>query len=169
MKIHCVLLLTAALAGAGAAAPEAMSAEQFALRVAASDKFEILSSKTISTIATAQTTKNFGIEMVNDHTKSTEKLAEIVKTLKPPVELRAEPNTAQKKALEDIRLSTGTGVDNTYLDAQIAAHEQTLALLKSYAATGKEPKLKAFAAGLVPTVAAHLDMAKKLRATPAAD
>ncbi|MEW2849287.1 DUF4142 domain-containing protein [Stenotrophomonas maltophilia] len=47
---------------------------------------------------------------------------------------------------------------------QTAAHQQTLDTLKAYAASGDMPALKDFATGLIPTVTAHLNMAKSLKA-----
>lgn len=147
-----------------AAAVKAISAEQFALKMAASDKFEVEASKAISTTATGENTKNFARMMINDHTKSTEKLIEIAKSVNPPITLRAESDTMQRKMLDEIRTATGGGVDKVYLDSQIMAHSATLATLKAYAANGTEPKLVAFAKDLIPTVSEHLEMAKKLRA-----
>jgi putative membrane protein len=47
--------------------------------------------------------------------------------------------------------------------AHTDAHTKTLAALKDYSATGDVPSLRAFAIGLVPTVTAHLNMAKGLK------
>ncbi|MEP7007177.1 MAG: DUF4142 domain-containing protein, partial [Sphingomonas bacterium] len=45
----------------------------------------------------------------------------------------------------------------------VAAHQATLDALKSYSTGGDVPALKTFATGLIPTVTAHLNMAKSLK------
>ena len=52
--------------------------------------------------------------------------------------------------------------DAAYLAAQVHGHDQTLTELKTYAASGDNASLKAFAQGLIPTVTDHLDKAKAL-------
>jgi putative membrane protein len=57
---------------------------------------------------------------------------------------------------------SGADFDKAYAKAQVEAHQATLTALKDYAANGDSAPLQAFAKGLVPTVTAHLNMAKSL-------
>ena len=56
----------------------------------------------------------------------------------------------------------GDRFDSLYKTQQIAAHEQTLALLQAQAANGTAAPLKAFAAKTAPVVEKHLAEARNL-------
>jgi putative membrane protein len=60
-------------------------------------------------------------------------------------------------------VKTGADFDTAYAADQVAAHQATLDALKSYSTSGDVPALKTFATGLIPTVTAHLNMAKGLK------
>ncbi|RYE69789.1 MAG: DUF4142 domain-containing protein, partial [Rhizobiaceae bacterium] len=68
----------------------------------------------------------------------------------------------QQQTLADLQSKSGADFDKAYMAAQVNAHQMTLDALKAYAASGEAPSLKSFAGGLVPTVTAHLNMAKAL-------
>ena len=57
----------------------------------------------------------------------------------------------------------GAAFDSAYASAQVDAHQKTLNALKGYAASGDNAQLKTFATGMIPTVTAHLNMAKGLK------
>jgi putative membrane protein len=59
-------------------------------------------------------------------------------------------------------LPAGSRFDRAYLDGQIRQHRETLRALTSYAQSGTDPDLKAFAAETAPIVRQHLADAQKL-------
>ena len=73
-----------------------------------------------------------------------------------------ETRAATRPSASRMRVD-GTAFDTTYATNQAAAHQATLDKLKAYAANGEEPKFKEIATGLIPTVTAHLNMAKGLK------
>ncbi|RZM30706.1 MAG: DUF4142 domain-containing protein [Sphingomonas sp.] len=144
-------------------APSATSAQGFANAAAASDAFEIESSKLAATKASSAKVKAFAAQMIAAHTKSTAKLKATAATLSPAI--TPDPTLApdQQAMLDSLKGVDGTAFDTTYATNQAAAHQATLDKLKAYAANGEEPKFKEIATGLIPTVTAHLNMAKGLK------
>ena len=53
--------------------------------------------------------------------------------------------------------------DQAYIEAQYKAHVETVSLFKGYAQGGEDTRMRAFAAGLLPTLQAHLDHVARMR------
>jgi len=145
--------------------PAAVSASQsFVNTAAASDAFEIESSKLALTNGSSASVKSYARKMIEAHTASTAKLKATTATLSPALTPDPALNAEQQQTIDQLKSLNGAAFDQAYIAAQAAGHQQTLDALKAYAATGDVPQLKTFANGLVPTVAAHLNMAKGLKA-----
>lgn len=139
-------------------------AQSFANAAAASDAFEIATSRLALSQSTSTSVKAFAQKMIEAHTASTEKLKTAAAAVTPTVAPDPALDAQQQQKLDQLRGLTGQAFDQAYIAEQTAGHQQTLDMLKAYAATGDAPSLKSFAAGLVPTVTAHLNMAKGLKA-----
>lgn len=138
--------------------------QAFANGAASSDAFEIESSKLALATSKSASVKKFAQSMIAAHTASTAKLKTTASTLTPALAPDPTLNADQQAKLDALKTKTGADFDAAYIAAQTEGHTTTLDVLKAYAATGDVPELKAFAAGLVPTVTAHLNMAKALKA-----
>ncbi len=149
-----------------AATPAAVTspAQSFASAAAASDAFEIATSQLALTKSTSASVKAFAQKMIEAHTASTEKLKGAAADATPPVSVDPTLNPEQQQKLDRMKGLSGSAFDQAYIAEQAAGHQQTLDTLKAYAASGDMPSLKSFAAGLIPTVTAHLNMAKGLKA-----
>jgi len=148
---------------AAAPAPLPAGGQAFANGAAASDAFEIASSKLASGNASSAKVKTFAAQMIAAHTESTAKLKSVASQLSPAIAPDASLNADQQAKLDELKTKTGSDFDTTYVAAQVAAHEQALAALQDYSTGGDVPALKQFASGLAPKVAAHLNMAKSLQ------
>jgi putative membrane protein len=146
-----------------AAAPAATGRQGFANTAAASDAFEIASSKLAADNGSAAGVKKFATQMVAAHTESTAKLKSIAAALMPPIKPDATLSADQQAKLDALKGKKGGQFDTAYVADQITAHEQALQLLQTYSTSGDVPELKQFATGLAPKVAAHLNMAKGLK------
>jgi len=146
-----------------AAAPAPMTAQGFANAAAASDHFEIESSKLAAASAKSADVKAFASKMIAAHTASTAKLKGIAGGLSPAITPDDTLNPDQQAALDGLKGKTGADFDTAYAAAQVDAHQKTLDALKAYAASGDNDALKGFAKDMVPTVTAHLNMAKGLK------
>jgi putative membrane protein len=70
----------------------------------------------------------------------------------------------QAAMLAALQSLTGEAFDQAYAMQQVLAHEQALAVEKSYAAAGGDPNLQAAAGATVPVIEHHLEMARRIRA-----
>jgi putative membrane protein len=148
--------------GMAPAATAASPGQAFADAAAASDTFEIETSKLAATKAGAAKVKSFAEQMIKAHTDSTAKLKTAAAAASPAITPAPTLTAAQQAKLAELSAKSGADFDKSYAAAQVEAHQMTLDALKAYAASGDVASLKAFAAELVPIVTAHLNMAKGL-------
>ena len=139
------------------------SAQGFANTAAASDRFEIESSRLAASQGQSAAIKSFAEKMISAHQESTAKLKTALSGLTPAVTPDDTLSATQQADLDGLKGKTGAEFDTAYAAAQVKAHQATLDALNAYAASGDTPALKEFASGLVPTVTAHLNMAKGLK------
>lgn len=137
------------------------SAPEYASMAAASDLFEIESSKMAQNQAQSAEVKDFAAMLVKDHTKSTAELKQIASkeniTLSPPTLM---PDMQSKiDALKDAK---GAQFDTLYLTQQVPAHEMALKLHQGYAQSGDKQALKDFASKTSTVVQEHLTKARAM-------
>jgi putative membrane protein len=144
-----------------AAAP-VPTGQAFANTVAASDAFEIESSKLAAANAGSAAVKSYAKRMITAHTESTAKLKKLASG-KPAITPDPTLNPDEQQKIDTLKALKGADFDRAYVADQIAAHEHALEALNGYAPAGDVPEFKKFATSLVPTVTAHLNMAKALK------
>jgi putative membrane protein len=142
-----------------AAAPT--TAQGFADAAAASDMFEIESSRLAQTMAKNQAVKDFAAMLVTEHTKSSAELKAAAAQATPAVTVTPKLTPQQQSDLDALK-NAGANFDTLYAQKQVPAHEKALAMLQGYAANGDSAPLKAFASKTAPVVQKHLDQARKL-------
>jgi putative membrane protein len=137
-------------------------APNFVTLAAASDMFEVQSSKIALQRSTDAAVKRFAQMMIEAHTKTTATLKGLIadqNNLSPPTAL---PANLQGK-LDNLGSVSPADFDKAYLDDQVDGHQSTLNVMQRYAKDGDQEPLKQFAADTAPTVQQHLDKAKALR------
>lgn len=154
--------ITAAASDTAMATTPASPGQAFADAAAASDMFEIETSKLAATKAASSKIKTFAAQMIKAHTDSTAKLKTAAAAASPAITPASTLTAAQQSKLAELSTKSGADFDRAYAEAQVAAHQATLDALKAYSASGDVASLKAFATELVPIVTAHLNMAKSL-------
>ena len=159
-----VALAGIAPAGAALAQPgDPPPGPEFVRMAGASDKFEITEAQIAQTRSHDPRVRDFAKMMVRDHTKSTMKVKAAARRVMghnpPPPMLR--PDQQQKVA--DLRAAHGPDFDRTYLDQQVAAHQEALDLMQGYARGGDAPPLRHAAEEIAPVVQHHLEMARDLQ------
>lgn len=133
-----------------------MTGQQFADTAAASDMFEIESSKLAQDKGTSDAVKEFAAMMVKDHTNSTAKLKDAAGKAEPAITPNPAMNAEQNANLEALRAASGAEFDTLYKQQQMMAHKKALAALQGYAANGDVPTLKTFASDTSKVVEGHL-------------
>lgn len=161
--VNTVSADTGTASGNDAIAAPVSGGQAFVNAAAASDAFEIASSKLAATHGASAAVKKFAAQMITAHDASTAKLKTLTGTMSPSLTPDPTLTAEQQGKIAELETKQGADFDTAYAAAQVAGHQQTLDTLKSYAATGDVPQLKTFASGLIPTVAAHLNMAKAIK------
>jgi Predicted outer membrane protein len=157
--------MTANDMSANAAAPAALptTAQAFIDVAASSDKFEIESSKLAATSAKSAAVKSFAKQMIAAHTATTAKLKSTLAGMSPAMTPNDALNADQQSMLDGLKGKTGADFDSAYASAQVTGHQKTLDALKSYASGGDNATLQGLAKNMIPTVTAHLNLAKGLK------
>ncbi len=157
-------LLTAATAVGMALTTSAHSqqitAEEFVATAASSDMFEISSSELAKEKSDTAAVTEFADMMITDHTKSSTELKAAAESagISVPAEM-AQKQTSQLQQLEAL---SDDAFDAAYIDAQVLAHQEALALMEGYAENGDEEALKAHAAKTAPVIQQHYEHAQQL-------
>lgn len=141
----------------------AMSATDFATNLAASDMFEIESSKLALQKAQSAEVKKFAQSMIDAHTQSSAKLKAIAAAAKPPIMLPTMLPADKNIRIDSLSKASGASFDAMYMTHQTEAHQNALSMLEGYAANGQDAALKQLAASLAPIVSGHLDMVRRMK------
>jgi len=136
--------------------------QEFINKAGASDAFEIAAAKLAVTNASSQAVKTFAAEMITAHTESTAKIKAAAAKATPALVADATLSDDQKEDLAELGKKKGAEFDEAYIDEQVDAHQDALAMIRDYAEHGDTPSLKAAAGELAPIVQKHLDHAKSL-------
>jgi putative membrane protein len=134
------------------------SIQDFVSKVAVSDMFEIQSSK-LAAQKGNENIRAFAQQMITDHTKTTNELKWLVGKAKLPNGMDAE----HQKKLDQLQKLGADKFDATYASMQVQAHEEAVKLFETYASTGDDAQLKAWAAKTLPALKEHLQHAKALK------
>ena len=131
-----------------------------------SDMYEVQAGKLAAEKGQSDAVKQFGQQMVDAHTKTTEELTGIVKTKNIKVDPPTNLDAKHQKLIDDLNSATADNFDKAYAKQQVDGHQEAVALFKKYAARGDNPDVKQFAEKTLLTIQHHLDEAKKLPSGP---
>ena len=146
-----------------ASAPAAASAtdRRFVQEAGAASAAEIALGKLATEKASRDEVKQFGQQMVADHTKSGDELKQLAgaKGMTPS----DTPTPAQQKAAGQIAQRSGAAFDKSFLNQMALDHKKTIALFRRESRSGSDPDLKAYASKTLPTLEQHLTMVRGLQ------
>jgi putative membrane protein len=133
----------------------------YVAKAGASDLYEIQASQMAATRARRPQVREFAQMLVTDHQHSTQMVTDAARSdglsPRPPM---LEP--AQRTMLRQLERARDRDFDRLYLNQQIPAHQQGLALHRNYSRTGEGRALRQAARGIVPVVQSHLERARQL-------
>lgn len=138
------------------------SGPDFVNKAAKSDAYEIAAAKLAVTNASSQAVKDFAAEMITAHTASTAKIKAAAATATPAITPDPTLTSDQNDDLAELAKKKGAEFDEAYIDDQVDAHQDALALMRDYAEHGDTAALKTAAGEIAPVVQKHLDHAKSL-------
>ncbi|SEG39908.1 putative membrane protein [Halpernia humi] len=129
----------------------------FADAAAKGGMMEVILGNIAATNGSNQKVKDFGIMMVDDHTKANNELKTWAMTAnyKLPTNLDAD----QQKTVDNLKMKMGADFDKAYINLMVPDHKAVIEAFKkeSMAGTGD---LKAFATKTIPTLETHLKKAE---------
>jgi putative membrane protein len=147
-----------------ALAQRATSAQDFVNKAAMGDMLELESSKLAEQRADAAS-KQFAARMIKDHTMTSNELKSIVQKAK--LQMPSAMDKEHQDKLARLRTAQGADFDRAYDQLQNEMHQNAVSLFESYAGSGDQPELKAFAAKHLPALKEHLSMARQSQSAPA--
>jgi putative membrane protein len=104
--------------------------------------------------------RKFAQRMVQDHGAANDELATIAKS--EGLGLPTLPTNAQQARAARLRSLAGADFDQAYLDDQVAAHKEAVALFLQESKTGQDSGLRHFAERALPILNDHYQMAQSL-------
>lgn len=157
-----------AMKDAAAGAMGTISAEMthttkgFVKAAAISDMYEVAAGKIAVERAQSPDVKAFAQEMVDAHTKTSDKLKELISANNIKETPPASVDTRRQAMLDHLRGAKAADFDHRYMSQQVAAHKEANILMRGYAKDGDNAAIKSFAAETDKAVKMHLANAKKL-------
>jgi putative membrane protein len=142
-------------------AQKATMDQTFATKAAAGGQVEVSLGQLATTNAKSPQVRQFGQQMVTDHTQANQELQAIDK--QESLTLPAKPDAADSAAEQRLQASKGAAFDTAYTRDMIKDHQQDIAEFQKEATTGKDPALKAFAQKYLPVLKHHLEMAQAMQ------
>lgn len=128
----------------------------FLAKVTASNRFEIESSQLALKKSQSAKVQDLARMMVTDHTDAATKFQQALDEAK----LSPGPDALDARhrvVLDTLATQDEPAFDQAYLEAEIKAHQHSVALFQSYASGGDNPRMKQFAKELLPVLKKHLD------------
>lgn len=133
----------------------------FVHEVAASDMFEIESSK-LAVERADPPTKAFAEQMITAHQKTSEELKAQMASAGIPATPAPGMTSSENDMLTKLKGLQGADFIERYKSDQQKVHEDAVDLFQRYAKGGDNAGLKEWATKTLPTLQHHLDMAKQL-------
>lgn len=151
----------AAVGQTSAATLGARDTGAFVENAARSDLYEIQAGQLAQQKARSADVKAFGKMMVTDHTALSNEMKPLISKAG-----RTAPTALDERRqgfIDNLKAASGQDFDKTYIDQQVAAHDEALTLMQGYSQNGDNADLKAAAAKAAPKVQAHLERARTLQ------
>ena len=102
--------------------------------------------------------RQFGMRMVNDHTKAGDELKQVASA--KGIEVPAALDKKHQKDMDRLSKMSGADFDKAYMSHMVDDHKKDVADFKKEAGSGKDADVKGFAAKTLPTLQEHLQMAQ---------
>jgi len=139
----------------------AAQGENFVDEASAKGIAEIEAAKLALSESKSEDVRMFAQKMIDDHTKSNQKLAELARQHED-LEMSDDATLMDQAKAMILELREGENFDEAYANNQVVAHEQTIEIYREYAKNGENPELKQYAQSTLDTLEQHLNKAQEL-------
>lgn len=114
-----------------------------------------------TTKASMSSVKDFGMDMVTDHTKAQADMVALgVQVGKTDLPTGPDATHVQMKAM--LMTLSGRAFDSAYMKMQVTDHINTIALMQNEIASGSDQRVKDYASSHLPVVQMHKQMADSI-------
>ena len=134
---------------------------EFAVAAADGGMIEVKLAELAATNASSKTVKDFAQNMIKDHSKANEELKALAQ--QKNISLPATLSDDKQKDYDDLAKKKGKDFDKAYASFMVDDHKEDVDEFEKAAKECKDPDVKAWAAGKVPTLQHHLEMAKAMK------
>ncbi len=134
---------------------------KFAIAAADGGMLEVKLGELASTNASSKAVKDFGENMVKDHSKANDELKALAqqKNITLPMALSDD----KQKDFDDLAKKKGKEFDKAYASYMVDDHKEDIDEFEKAAKNCKDPDVKSWADGKVPTLQHHLEMAQSVK------
>jgi len=134
---------------------------EFATAAADGGLMEVKLGELAQTNGTSAGVKKFAQSMVTDHSKANDELKALAqqKNITLPVTLSDD----KQKKYDELSKKKGAEFDEAYASFMVDDHKEDVSEFEEAAKDAKDPDVKAWAAGKVPVLKHHLEMAQALK------
>lgn len=154
---------TAGAVGKTAAAAGAGSTKAFVENAARGDRYEILASELALDRARSPEVRKIAEEIIHDHRQASQELQAAVQAAAPDLTPPSDLDNRRQGMLDNLKAAPDEDFDKTYVDQQLAAHEEAVTLFNGYRDRGDDGPLKAFAAKTAPVLERHRAHVERVR------
>jgi putative membrane protein len=139
---------------------EKSSDQQFVDEAARGGMFEVELGRIAEKNGTSSGVKQFGEQMVTDHTRLNNELGAAAK--KDGLQVPTELSSKQSAEIRSLSKLSGKEFDSKYAQVMVKDHSEDLAAFQKAESSTEKPGLKKAIAGAIPVIQHHLEMAKQL-------
>lgn len=136
---------------------------KFAVEAASGGMLEVQLGELAQQKATSQRVKDFGAMMVRDHSKVNDELKSLAGMKN--VTLPPAPGEDHMDHIKNLTGKSGKAFDKDYVNLMVDDHEKDIKAFEDASNNAKDADIKAFAAKTLPTLRAHLDSIKVIKAS----
>jgi putative membrane protein len=149
-----------ALAAGHAVAQLSPADRTFATKAAAGGQAEVALGRLATEKAGSQQVRQFGQQMVTDHSQANQELQAIAK--QQSLTLPSKPDSASLSTQQRLQATSDAVFDSAYARDMVQDHQQDIVDFQKEASSGQNPALKAFAQKYLPVLQHHLEMAQQI-------
>ena len=163
MRITAAVVTIMMVASAGVASADAgllPGDREFINEAAQGNLMEVMAGKLAAQRALDPAVKNFGQQMVSDHTAANETLKSLADSKQMPLADSVSP--PEHDALGKLEGLNGTEFDKAYSKLMVKDHTDDIAKFEKALKKVKDPDVKAYAEQTLPTLRHHLMLANRL-------
>ena len=141
--------------------PVSAATKKFVTTAAMTDMFEIQAGQLAQQKADDSAYKDFAQMIVGDHTKTTDQLKSMAPQLQG-VQLPQQLDATHKAKVDKLSSASGAAFERQFKTEQTQGHKQAIQEFQTYAKSGDNAELKAWAEQTLPALKTHLQHAEAL-------